>query len=174
MANNIVLIGMPGCGKTTIAEALAKTTGLNWIDLDEYLTHYYRMSIPEMFRLGENYFRQKESEICYALKDLSDTIISCGGGVVLRPINMTYLKEKGTVFWLERDLYRIMQDVEVEGRPLLAKGKGQLYMLYQARAKLYAKYADWRIDNNGTIDQTVEMILTKTASGHDNRPFYGF
>ena len=59
---NIVLIGMPGCGKTTISQVLAKKIPYELIDLDDYLTDYFKMSIPEMFRLGEPFFREKETE----------------------------------------------------------------------------------------------------------------
>lgn len=155
---NIVLIGMPGCGKTTISKALANKIPYDLIDLDTYLTHYFKMSIPEMFRIGEAYFREKETEVCYLLKNCQQTILACGGGVVLKSINMDYLKENGVVIWLSRDLDKIMQDVDTQGRPLLKEGKSKILELYQQREPLYRQYADIIIDNNGSIDDTVNKI----------------
>lgn len=156
---NIVLIGMPGCGKTTISQVLAKKIPYELIDLDDYLTDYFKMSIPEMFRLGEPFFREKETEICFLLKNREATIFSCGGGVVLKTINMLYLKENGFVIWLQRDLDKIMASVDIQGRPLLKEGKEKILDLYEARKDLYALFSDVIVDNNGTIENTVKEIL---------------
>lgn len=155
---NIVLIGMPGSGKTTISKALSKSIDWPVIDLDEYLVDYFKMSIPEMFEISEDYFRSHETKVCKLLKDKQNTILSCGGGVVLREENIAYLKENGIVCLLNRDLERIMEDVDTTSRPLLKEGKNKLIKLYEERWPLYLKSADIIIDNNNTIEQTIDQL----------------
>ena len=155
---NIVLIGMPGSGKTTISKALSKSIDWPVIDLDEYLVDYFKMSIPEMFEISEDYFRSHETKVCKLLKDKQNTILSCGGGVVLREENIAYLKENGIVCLLNRDLERIMEDVDTTSRPLLKEGKNKLIKLYEERWPLYLKSADIIIDNNSTIEQTIDQL----------------
>lgn len=155
---NIVLIGMPGSGKTTISKALSKSIDWPVIDLDEYLVDYFKMSIPEMFEISEDYFRSLETKVCKLLKDKQNTILSCGGGVVLREENIAYLKENGIVCLLNRDLERIMEDVDTTSRPLLKEGKNKLIKLYEERWPLYLKSADIIIDNNSTIEQTIDQL----------------
>ena len=155
---NIVLIGMPGSGKTTISKALSKSIDWPVIDLDEYLVDYFKMSIPEMFEISEDYFRSHETKVCKLLKDKQNTILSCGGGVVLREENIAYLKENGIVCLLNRDLERIMEDVDTTSRPLLKEGKNKLIKLYEERWPLYLKSADIIIENNSTIEQTIDQL----------------
>lgn len=155
---NIVLIGMPGSGKTTISQALSLKTGWPVIDLDTYLTQKYQQSIPEMFAISESYFRDKETAVCHDLKTREGTILACGGGVVLREENIKALKENGIVCLLERDLEKIMQDVDTQSRPLLKEGKERLRFLYKQRRLLYKKSADVIIDNNSTIEYTLSQI----------------
>lgn len=155
---NIVLIGMPGSGKTTISYALHKKTGWPVIDLDEYLVSKKQMSISDMFAISEEYFRSLETEVCKELKNTKGKILSCGGGVVLKEENIAYLRENGIVCLLNRDLEKIIQDIDYASRPLLSSGKHVLYAIYEARWPLYIKSADVIIDNNGTIENTLNQI----------------
>lgn len=156
---NIVLIGMPGSGKTTISKALSHKTGWDVIDLDEYLVEYFKMSISEMFAISEDYFRKHETQVCHLLKNKKKTILSCGGGVILRKENIDALKENGIICLLNRDLDKIMEDVDTESRPLLKEGRHKIKTLYEKRWPLYKSSADVIIDNNGTIDQTLSQII---------------
>lgn len=155
---NIVLIGMPGSGKTTISKALKDKTGWDLIDLDEFLVQHFQMSIPEMFAISEDYFRDHETQVCHLLKNKHRTILSCGGGVILRKENMDALKENGIICLLNRDLDKIINDVDTTSRPLLKEGKHKIKTLYEKRWPLYESSADIVIDNNGTVDDTIEQL----------------
>ncbi len=151
---NIVLIGMPGCGKSTVGAALSRELGKPFVDADQELTRVYGTSIPEIFaQEGESGFREKETEILSDLGKRSGLIIATGGGCVTQPRNYPLLHQNGTIFWLERDTARLPTD----GRPL--SQANSLAEMYRARRPLYARFGDAVIDNNGTLSQTVAAIL---------------
>ncbi len=151
---NIVLIGMPGCGKSTLAEALGKRLGCEVFDSDSELVRRAGMSIPEIFAAkGEEYFRASESDVLNKLGKKSGCIISTGGGCVLRAENYPSLHQNGTVFWLMRELDKLPTD----GRPL--SQSGDLRLMYENRKSYYESFADFVIDNNGSIENSVSQIL---------------
>lgn len=153
---NLVLIGMPGCGKTTVAKHLAKITHREAIDLDEEIVKDIQMSIKDYFAsYGEAGFRNKETEITKRFINETGKIISCGGGIVIRKENMMALHQNGFVIWLKRNL----DELEVsESRPLSSQ-KSQLSELYQKRKALYQHEADLVVDNDQSIEDTVHQIL---------------
>ena len=124
---NIVLIGMPGSGKTTVSTMLSKE--LNWplIDIDQYLVEKYQQSIEDMFNISEEYFRERETICCKEVSTLQGHILSTGGGVIKNQINIEMLKENGIIFLLDRRIENIIQDIETSTRPLLKEGKEKLY-----------------------------------------------
>ncbi len=156
---NIILIGMPGSGKTTISNLLGEKLNRPVIDIDEYLVDKYQMSIDEMFSISEDYFRQRETICCKEVAGLSGHILSTGGGVIKRPENIEALKQNGVVFLLDRSVENIITDIEISTRPLLKEGKERIYTLYEERKDLYLNSADVRIDNNHSLEYTIKEIL---------------
>lgn len=156
---NIVFIGMMGCGKTTIASLVSKKLSRPIIDIDDYLVDKYQMTIPEMFDISEDYFRERESLCCedVALKD--GYIISTGGGVIMNPQNIKVLKQNGLIIYLDRPVDMIISDVETSTRPLLKEGADKLYELYQKRHQKYLDACDIHIMNDSSLDHVVDMII---------------
>ena len=156
---NIVLIGMMGCGKTTISQLLNKKLNRPQIDIDEYLEDKYHMTIPEMFDISEEYFREKETICCDDVSRLDGYIISTGGGVIKNKKNIDILSKNGCIFYIDRPIENIYQDVDVSSRPLLKDGPEKLYELYEERHQKYLDACDFHIHNDGTLDDVVEKII---------------
>ncbi|SMB90364.1 shikimate kinase [Desulfonispora thiosulfatigenes DSM 11270] len=157
-SKNIVLIGMPGCGKTSIGKNLAEQLKMNFIDVDEYIEQKMQISIPEIFKQGEEHFRKIETRCIEELSKLSSTIISTGGGVVKSPLNIEFLKENGIIIFINRPLENIVNDIDIGVRPLLADGKEKIFKLYQDRIGLYNKYKDYEIINDSSLENVMEKM----------------
>jgi len=152
---NIILIGMPGCGKTTVGRMIAETTGKVFVDADAEIVRLAGMEIPEIFtKFGENHFRDLETQVLSQLGKKSGLVISTGGGCVTRDENYAHLHQNGTIVWIQRDL----NNLTTEGRPLSAS-KG-LTLLYQQRLDLYKFFSDISVDNNADLPTTVQNIIT--------------
>jgi len=153
--SNIVLIGMPGCGKNTIGQALAERTGMKFAGTDEeILRRTGRNAAAIILEDGEGEFRRLEAEVAQDLCKEKGTVIACGGGIVKTPGNFARLSQNGKIVWLLRDLDKLA----TVGRPL-SKGGAALSALWCEREPLYRTYADFTADNNGTIEETVEWII---------------
>lgn len=151
---NIVLVGMPGCGKSTVAALLQEMTGKPAIDADKEIEAAAGMPIPKIFDLhGEDYFRQLEMNTLAQLGKASSTIIATGGGCVTRQDNFNALRQNSTVFWLQRDLDRL----PTEGRPL--SQRNSLAAMYEVRKPLYEAFSHYAVDNNGSPENTAAQIL---------------
>lgn len=159
MKSNIILVGMPGCGKTTIGKLMAEKLGYEFCDLDEYIVEKEKMSIDEMFKNGENYFRDIESSGVRDVAKMKNTVISTGGGVVKRQENIDALKIDGYIIFIDRPVENIISDVDTDSRPLLREGKDRLYKLLDERYKLYQNCCDIEIINDCEIDTLVEKIM---------------
>ena len=158
---NIALIGMPGCGKTTIGKLLAKRLKKDFIDMDDYIEKTYEESITEMFNIGEEYFRDFESAACKELSKEKDALISCGGGVIKRKDNIDTLKRSSLIVFIDRPVKHIIADIETEKRPLLKDGEEVLYNLYKERYELYNKYCDIKVENVKDIEELVKEIANQ-------------
>ena len=156
---NIVLIGIMGCGKTTVSKLLSEKLNMPVIDMDEYLMDKHCCTINDMFAISEDYFRDQESEACIDLSKLDGYIISTGGGVVKRKRNSDVLRQTGIVIYLDRPVDHIVEDVTTADRPLLKDGPQKLYQLYDERHQLYLDACDYHVYNNGTLDNVVNKII---------------
>ena len=156
---NIVLIGMPGAGKTTIGWKLGKALGRPVLDADDKVVEQTGRTIKDLFQEGEDVFRQAETAAVKTLAAMDGIIISCGGGVVKRPENIAFLQATGKIFFLNRDLEAIAGCVDKVTRPLLNSAEDRLTQLYRERMPLYLKYADYTIPVDEDFDKTTEYIV---------------
>lgn len=151
---NIVLIGMPGCGKSTIGAVLAKKLNRVLMDADERIVSLAGKSIPEIFAQdGETVFRSWETKALEETGKQSGLILATGGGCVTRQENYPLLHQNGAIVYLRRNISLLPKD----GRPL--SQKNSLDAMYQTRRPLYEAFADFTADNNGTPEDTVKSIL---------------
>jgi shikimate dehydrogenase len=151
---NIVLIGMPGCGKSTVASLLAEKLGRKAVDADAEIVKAAGCSIPEIFAAdGEDAFRKIETQVLAQLGKESGLIIATGGGCVTRSENYPLLHQNSHIFWLQRDLDKL----PTEGRPL-SQANG-LADMYAVRKPMYRRFCDSVVDNNGTPEDAVGEII---------------
>ncbi len=151
---NIILIGMPGCGKSTIGQALAEATARPFIDADEVLVQTYGQTIPEIFAAeGESGFRAKETAVLAELGKGSGAIIATGGGCITRPENYPLLHQNGRIVWI----HRALDELPADGRPLSQLHSAQA--LFEQRKDLYAAFADIELDNNRSPEESVRALM---------------
>jgi shikimate kinase len=160
---NIVIIGMPGSGKTTFGSALAKRLGREFIDADTYIEEREAKTIPELFAISEDCFRDAETRSMQELSAKDGVVIASGGGVVKRPINIEIMKKNGVVVFIDRSPDDIVSDVVISTRPLLADGKQKVYDLYNERIEKYKAAADIHLKNEGAIEQVLENLVKAVA-----------
>lgn len=159
---NIVLIGMPTSGKSTLAEYLAKSDHREVVEMDDRIVNEIGMSIKEYFtQYGETSFRQVEQRVAENLINEKGKIISCGGGVVTNPKTMQALSSNGIVIWIQRDLRYLFAS---DSRPLTGNEE-YMQKLYRDRKSLYEKYSDVVIDNNGSLEEAARKI--QEAAGEE-------
>ena len=151
---NIVLIGMPGCGKTTVGKLLSERLRKPFANADAEVVKYTGRSIPDIFAIdGESAFRVLETQALTKLGPQSGLVLATGGGCVTRQENYDLLHQNGTIFCLKRDLHKL----PTENRPL--SQAGNLEDMYRIRKPLYEAFADYMVDNNGDLSQTVDEIV---------------
>ena len=158
LKDKVVLIGMPGCGKTTIGKMLAERLKYKFYDMDEYIENISGKSVKELFAKSEENFRNWESKACLELSKEIRVVISSGGGVIKREKNMDLFREESIIVFIDRPIENIISDIDSASRPLLASGKEKLYSLLEERYDLYNKYCHIRIDNDGLLTDVVLEI----------------
>jgi len=161
MSRNIVLIGMPGAGKTTIGKMLYERLELKFVDVDDFIVEESGKTIQELFDVSEVHFRKVESEAIRKLSMDKSSIIATGGGVIKNESNIEELKKHGIIVFIDRPLGNIAEDVEISKRPLLKDGVQKLYDLYDERYELYKKYSDFHVINDRSIETVVDRIIEK-------------
>lgn len=155
---NIVLIGMPSSGKSTIALALSKIFNKQFVDIDEVIETNAKQSIPEIFsEQGEPYFRSLEHEAVLSTSKQTNLVIATGGGSILNPANVRALKQNGILFYINRDI----DQLETRGHRPLSKDKEALKAMYEKRYPLYIQAAHFVIENNQEIESAIDQIKEK-------------
>ena len=160
---NIILIGMPGCGKTTIGKLLSAELNYEVIDSDTVFEETICPDIKEYFASHcEDDFRKEETNILRNLCKKDGCIISTGGGIVERSVNKEILQSGGTVVFIDRNPDDIVSDIDTESRPLLlAEGKQRIYSLYDRRYEKYKDFCHIRIENKGTLEEVTAKIINE-------------
>ena len=159
---SIALIGMPGCGKTTIGKLLAEKLGVEFYDMDLYIESTAKMTIKELFEISEEHFRDRETEACEALSTLDSVVVSTGGGVVKRKNNIEFLRKNCTIVFVDRSVEDIISDINHESRPLLADNyRDRLLQLYDERFELYKESCDLIIKNESSLEEVVEQLVSR-------------
>lgn len=152
---NIVLVGMPGCGKTTIANQLGLVLDRKVVDLDLEFEKEYKITPAQCIStFGEQDFREKESVIVSKFCKESRLIISTGGGAVISSINRNAIKQNSFVVWVKRDIEKL----DNKNRPLSSSIES-IKMLYETRKKYYNSVADFVVENNLDIKTAADKIV---------------
>lgn len=151
---NIVLIGMPGSGKSTAGRLLSEKLQRNFIDTDEIIVKNSEMSIPEIFSsFGEEEFRKREAEAAREAGKASGAVIATGGGIITREENYYPLHQNSYIIWLKRDPSLL----PVEGRPI--SRTNDINELYRKRAPLYESFCDGIVEVSNDTEETVQRII---------------
>ncbi len=152
---NIVLVGMPCCGKSTISKMLAEDLNMNWIDTDDLVVEKTGMLIPEIFaQHGEEYFRDCETAVISELASQSGLVIATGGGTILREENIEALHRNGRVYFVDRPLEQLLPTMD---RPL-ANSEEKVRRIYETRYERYCYVADVVVSSKGDARKVANKI----------------
>ena len=150
LERHVFLIGMPGCGKSSLGKRVAGNMRIPYVDMDQRISDAVGCSISDIFeRYGEQAFRNAETNTLIQLTREAPSLISTGGGTVLRENNRAIMRNSGVIVLIDRPLEEIMGDIKLDRRPLLAqKGLGEVERLYHERIDIYRSVADFVMDNS--------------------------
>ena len=161
------LIGMPGCGKTTLGRIAADKLGIKFVDMDSEIEKVEGRPISEIFsRDGEGYFRNIETEtLKNELSSDGDKIISTGGGIVVREENIELLQNSGEeVVFINRPPEKIAEDIECSQRPLMKNGRDTIFRLYKERHRRYKRACSTEILNDSDLKSAVLALIRMIRS----------
>ncbi|MGI5900522.1 MAG: shikimate kinase [Christensenellales bacterium] len=157
---NILLTGLSGSGKSSLAARLAKALNMRHVDIDDMIVKSQGMAVAEIFSLkGEDSFRGIESRQLKKALAGENAVIATGGGIVLREENIKMMKQGGLVVFIDRPVEMIMGDIRCAERPLLKDGPKKLYEMEKQRRPLYLSSADIVFQNNGSEDEAVSGLI---------------
>ena len=162
---NIILAGMPGCGKSTVARILGKKLNFRVVDTDELIVEKYGV-ISEIFeKFGEECFRNFETQVVKEIVSLNDLVVSTGGGCLLREENRALFKSCGKIVFLRTKIATLSQRLQGDASRPLLKGDMQerLQTLMRERAPIYENSADIVIDTDGVSPEEVAEKITELA-----------
>ncbi|MBP3452870.1 MAG: shikimate kinase [Clostridia bacterium] len=150
LERHVFLIGMPGCGKSSLGKRVAGNMRIPYVDMDQRISDIVGCTVSEMFeRYGEQAFRNAETNTLIQLTRETPSLISTGGGTVLRENNRAIMRNSGVIVLIDRPLEEILGDIKLDRRPLLAqKGLGEVERLYHERIDIYRSVADFVMDNS--------------------------
>lgn len=157
---NLILTGVMGCGKTTVGKILARRLKREFVDMDALLEQRHGRITDLFAQLGEEGFRDLESALALELSQRNGLVISTGGGIVKRPVNLERLRANGQVFFLDRPAATILKTLKVDHRPLLKDHPERLFDILEERYPLYKAQCDVRIDAGGSLKATISRILS--------------
>lgn len=159
LKTNIVIIGMPGSGKSSIGQMVADKLGKSFVDTDDLIEQKHGR-IPDIFaNQGEKVFRRYESDAAELAADIRGAVIATGGGIILSERNMDVLKRSGIVYFIDRPLDVLLKTTDGSYRPLIADDNNRIKVLYEQRYPLYCNYADYTVNNNAQIESCVNDII---------------
>ena len=147
---HIFLVGMAGCGKSTLGLRLAQALGLPFVDTDQRVSEIMGMTVNDIYTaLGEEFFRNAETAVLAEMACVQPCVISTGEGTVLTEENITIMKNHGIILFIDRPLDQILSDIKMDRRPTLRGGTHEdVIVQYSARIGYYRSAADYRLDNS--------------------------
>ncbi|MCK5759342.1 MAG: shikimate kinase [Clostridiales bacterium] len=163
---NVILIGMPGSGKTSLGKAVSKKLDMHFIDLDSLITERHGDITIIFNELGESAFRQYETEALNEAIKYNNSIISTGGGIIETQENNEIMKEYAVIF-IDRSPEAILRTLDSDSRPLLKDKKDALHKLYNRRYNKYIQSMNFHIHNDESFKRCAEEIakIIKTIKG---------
>lgn len=158
LKQDIVLIGMPGSGKSTIGNLLAKRLKLTICNVDDYIEDKYKKTIADIYKIGEEYFREIEINSIKEIINLYPSIISTGGGIVTNKEGMELLGDNRVIIFINRPIGEIIKDIDLN-RPLFNNNENRIYEIFEERYDLYKKHSDIEVVNSGDINLVVDELI---------------
>lgn len=157
---HIFLIGMQGCGKSSLGKRVARETGIPFADTDQLVAQSANCTVNEFFeRYGEDVFRKAETNMLVALTRVRPMMISTGGGTILNPVNRHIMRSWGRIVWIDRPLEEILSDIKLDRRPTLRDGGlAEVERVYRERLPLYRGLADITVRNDQGYHMAVYML----------------
>ena len=167
LERHLFIIGMPGCGKSSLGKRTAKEIGMPFADTDGLIAQAAGCTVNEFFeQYGEAAFRTAETNSLSLLTRVKPSIISTGGGTAMNELNRRIMKNWGLIVLIDRPLEDIMSDIKLDRRPnLQAKGLGELERLYQERMPVYRSFADVTLDNSQGYHAALAAMI-RVANGY--------